>query len=179
MAKFLGIVAMKYGANMSNPVWLDKAMTYIGQREIPGKQNNPVILRWWTEIRAPFTDDETPYCAAGVGGVLEECGIRSSRSAAARSYLTWGQKLDGPCVGAIVVFERGPTHGHVGIVAGRDTRANLMVWGANQRNAVNIMPFPLHRVLGYRYPPGFPLPLTGMGTLPTLLSRDQVSSNEA
>lgn len=71
---------------MTEPVWLRIARGYLGQREIVGRKHNPLILRWWQRIRAPFTDDETPWCAGFVGGVLEEAGIKSSRSAAARSY---------------------------------------------------------------------------------------------
>ena len=165
---------------MPETSWMAKARTYVGQHEIAGARNNPLILRWWSLIRAPFTNDSTPWCAGFVGGVLESVGIKSTRSAAARSYLNWGQKLDGPVYGAIVVFERGPVNGHVSFVIGRDTRANLMCLGGNQGDAVNVSPFPLHRVLGYRWPSEVAAPkVVGMGTLPTLLSRDQVSSNEA
>lgn len=144
--------------NQGEPVWLDNARRYIGLHEIAGARNNPIILRWWTAIRAPFTNDETPWCAAFVGGILEESGIRSSRSAAARSYLNWGQKLASPAVGSIVVFERGPSTGHVAFVVGRDAVGNLMCLGGNQSNMVCIEPKPRSRVLGYRWPAGIKLP---------------------
>lgn len=153
-----------------DPAWLAKARSYLGQTEIKGRKHNPVILRWWVLIRAHFTDDETPYCAAFVGAVLEECGIRSSRSAAARSYLRWGVNIHGPAVGAIVVFKRG-AGGHVGFVVGRDTRGNLMVLGGNQGDKVSIAPFDVNRVLGYRWPPVLSPPAyVGAATLPTLNS---------
>src|SRR5437868_11136252 len=96
-----------------DPRWLIKARSYIGLKEIKGRKHNPQILQWWTLIRAGFTDDETPWCAGFVGGVLESVGIKSSRSAAARSYLKWGVKLDEPVPGCIVVLERGAANGHV------------------------------------------------------------------
>lgn len=139
------------------PRWLALARQYLGEHEITGSKHNPLILRWWAAIRAPYTDDETPWCAAFVGGVLEACGIRSSRSAAARSYLHWGQAVP-PTPGCIVVFERGPRNGHVGFLVGFDERGRLLVLGGNQGNAVTIAPYPRERVLGYRWPPGEAVP---------------------
>jgi uncharacterized protein (TIGR02594 family) len=161
---------------MREPQWLTEARKYIGQQEIKGTKHNPIILRWWTAIRAPFTDDETPWCAGFVGGCLEATGIRSSRSAAARSYLKWGVACTAQ-VGAVVVFERGAGFGHVGFIVGQDRAGNLMVLGGNQGDAVNIKPFAAARVLGYRWPEGagFPPPVG----LPVLNSDGRVSANEA
>jgi uncharacterized protein (TIGR02594 family) len=163
---------------MADPFWLAEARKYIGQREIAGRRHNPLILRWWTLIRAPFTDDETPWCAGFVGGILESVKIKSSRSAAARSYLNWGQKLDRAVVGAIVVFSRPGSawSGHVGFVVGVDARGNLMVLGGNQGNMVSIRPFDRRRVLGYRWPEGLKVPV---GSLPVLASDGKLSANEA
>lgn len=138
---------------MTEPRWLVGARKYIGEREIKGRKHNPLILRWWTVIRAPFTDDETPWCAAFVGGMLEAAGVKSSRSAAARSYMKWGRSLANPALGCIVVFERGPRNGHVGFLVGIDGRTgNLLILGGNQGDAVNIRAFPPSRLLGYRWP---------------------------
>lgn len=154
---------------MVEPIWLTRARSYIGQREIAGAKHNALILRWWTAIRAPFTDDETPWCAGFVGGVFEECGLRSSRSAAARSYLNWGQKLLGPAVGAVGVFERGPTHGHVAFILGWDGDGNLVVLGGNQANMVSIMRIAYSRLIASHWPNELPLPeLQGLRMLPVL-----------
>lgn len=144
-----------------DPVWYQKALSYLGQKEIHGRRHNPLILRWWTLIRAPFTDDETPWCAGFVGGVLEECGIVSSRRANARSYMKWGTALSSPAVGCIVVFWRGKPKGwkgHVGFVAGKTDTGKLLVLGGNQGNMVSIIDKPSSRVLGYRWPKSHPLP---------------------
>ena len=159
---------------------LDVAKKYLGTKEVKGTKHNPLILRWWTAIRAPFTDDETAWCAAYVGGVLEESGIRSTRSASARSYLKWGKPLDKPAVGCVVIFWRGSRDGwsgHVGFVVGKDRLSRLMVLGGNQGDEVNVRAFPLERVLGYRWPDGMQLPPTGMETLPIV--NGQLSMNEA
>jgi uncharacterized protein (TIGR02594 family) len=164
-------------AGRGEPRWLAAARRHLGEREVAGRRHNPLILRWWMLIRAPFTDDETPWCAGFVGGVLEECGIRSSRSAAARSYLRWGMVLPAPRLGCIVVFERGPRFGHVGFVAGTSRAGHLMVLGGNQGDAVSIAPFARGRVLGFRWPATEPLP--DDTPLPLLASSAALSRNEA
>lgn len=162
------------------PRWLAKARKHIGQKEIHGRRHNPLILRWWTAIRAPFTDDETPWCAAFVGGVLESCGVRSSRSAAARSYSSWGVALARPAPGAIIVFWRGApssANGHVGFLAGEDARGNLLVLGGNQGDQVSIRPFDRARLIGCRWPDREPLPRSA--PLPRLSTDAALSTHEA
>ncbi len=142
------------------PSWLAAARRNIGQAEVPGSKHNPLILRWWKAIRAPFVDDETPWCAAFVGGLLEEQGIQSSRAASARSYLQWGQPLVMPALGAVAVFARPPSPwtGHVGFVNGVTPEGNLLILGGNQGNRVRVDPFSEDRLLGLRWPLGVPLP---------------------
>jgi len=130
--------------------WLDRARSYLGTREIPGPRHTALILKWWSAIRAPFTDDETPWCAAFVGGVLVEVGLNSTRSARARSYLSYGDPV-APCVGAILVFERGPVNGHVGFYVAEDSEA-YHVLGGNQSDAVTITRISKARLIGCRWP---------------------------
>jgi uncharacterized protein (TIGR02594 family) len=160
--------------------WMAEARKHIGLREIKGPRHNPIIVGWWESIKSHFRNDETPWCAAFVGGVLEDVGIRSTRSAAARSYLKHGVELSQPAYGCIVVFWRGSRNGwagHVGFVVGRDRFGNLMVLGGNQGDAVNIKPFSVDRVLGYRWPSIWPT--AKRFKLPLLESNGQVSTNEA
>ncbi|CDP50952.1 Gp5 baseplate hub subunit and tail lysozyme [Devosia sp. DBB001] len=173
---------------MTDPIWLTAMRKYIGVAEIKGAHHNPTIIERidWADGKKDgkqlqgIKDDELPWCASFLSGVLEENGIVSARSAWARSYLNWGQKLGGPAVGAIVVFERGPQSGHVAIVAGRDARGNIVCIGANQSDMVKASPFATGRVLGYRWPPGYALPKKiGMDTLPLVNSDGKVSGNEA
>nr|WP_321457176.1 TIGR02594 family protein [uncultured Cohaesibacter sp.] len=175
----------KANFDFKEPVWLQVARSYLGLREYKGNRHNPKILEWWLKIRMPFTDDETPWCAGFVGGVLEECGIRSTRSAGARSYLwqNWGLRLNGPYVGAVVVFWRGSkagSKGHVGFVVGRDQHNNLMVIGGNQGDAVTIKPFSTARVLSYHWPED-DIPYSGGGfeSLPLVNSDGTLSTDEA
>lgn len=161
---------------MTEPVWLRIARGYLGQREIASAKHNPLILRWWQRIRAPFTDDERPWCAGFVGGVLEEVGINSSRSAAARSYVNWGLGLAKPAVGCIVVLERGSGHGHMFFLAGRDPRGNLVGLGGTQGDKVSIAPFDPKRVIATVWPKAVPVPPP---VLPVLAANGALSTNEA
>ncbi len=165
------------------PPWLRNARAYRGLTEWKGSSHNPKILQWWKLIGSSFEDDETPWCAAFVGGIFEEYGIKSSRSAMARSYEKWGYGLDKPAVGCVVTFWRGPSleashgRGHVALVVGQDQNGSLMCLGGNQKDAVNIKPFSIRRVTSYRWPvntkyePYSKLPLVG--------SDGQLSTNEA
>ncbi len=164
------------------PRWLSEAREHIGLSEYKGRRHNPRILRWWKKIRASFTDDETPWCAAFVGGVLEDNGIRSSRSAAARSYERWGVPLNHPVPGCIAVFWRGSRNGwsgHVGFVAGKDQSGNLMILGGNQGDKVSIRPFSRNRLLSYRWPKGFSMPDQTAERLALVRSDGKLSTNEA
>ncbi|EMB9116631.1 TPA: TIGR02594 family protein [Escherichia coli] len=138
------------------PRWLIEARKHIGLTEIKGAKHNPEIVQFWRDIkRGGIKDDETPWCAAFVGAMLERVGIRSTRFESAKSYLDWGEKLDTPVYGCIVVFTR-VGGGHVGFVVGRRANGDLLVLGGNQGDAVNIRAFPTSRVSGYRWPAGEP-----------------------
>lgn len=143
---------------MSNePKWLNLARQFIGLREVKGGKHAPEIVQFWKDIkRGGIKDDETPWCAAFVGAMLERSGIHSSRFESAKSYLQWGEALNEPCLGCVVVFSR-DGGGHVGFCVGKDTAGNLLVLGGNQGDEVNVRAFPVARVTGYRWPTGFML----------------------
>lgn len=165
----------------ATPPWIVEARKHIGLTEYAGRKHNPQVLRWWKAIHAPFTDDETPWCAGFVGGVLEQTGYRSTRSAMARSYQTWkhGEKLDRAIYGAVVVFWRGNPKGpsgHVGFVVGEDRQGRLLVLGGNQGNKVSVAPFDKSRVVGYYWPKGAP---KNNIPLPLIAHKGPSSTNEA
>lgn len=142
---------------MTELAWVAEARKYIGISEIKGPKHNPEIVQMWKDIkRGGIKDDETPWCAAFAGAMLERVGIRSSRFESAKSYLTWGSKLDAPQYGCIVVFTR-EGGGHVGFVVGQTASGDLLVLGGNQSDAVNIKAFKRDRVTGYRWPDNQPL----------------------
>lgn len=158
------------------PLWLTEARRHIGTREIKGPAHEPKIVAWWKAIkRGGIKDDETPWCAAFVGGCLEAVGLMSSRYESAKSYLTWGQPLGSAVVGAVAVFDRAGG-GHVGFVVGNDPAGRLMILGGNQGDAVNVRAFTRDRLIAFRWPQAVPIPRTM--PLP-VLSGEEVSTNEA
>lgn len=145
--------------------WIKEARELIGVSEVKGVKHAPEILQMWRDIkRGGIKDDETPWCAALVGAMLERAGIKSSRFESAKSYLTWGVKLENPVAGCIVVFTR-EGGGHVGFVVGQDVAGNLQVLGGNQADAVNVRTFSRSRVTGYRWPSNVPIPTDSLPVL--------------
>lgn len=164
-----------------DPNWITIARKYVGLAEVKGPHHNPQILKWWKDIGAPFTDDETAWCGAFVGGVLVEAGLQPvSGGASAQAWLKLPVSLDKPAYGAVVVFWRNSTTsglGHVGFVVGKDQSGNLMVLGGNQGDTVSIKPFSTSRVKGYRWPSVYPK--EERFKLPILRSDGKLSQNEA
>lgn len=158
---------------MIEPEYLRLAREAIGLQEVVGQDHNAEILQYWRDIkRGGIKDDETPWCSAFVGAMLERAGIRSTRFESAKSYLTYGTEIKQPAYGCIVVFSRAGG-GHVGFVVGQDAQGNLLVLGGNQGNEVSIKAFPKARVTGYRIPPGVTLPITAplqIGSAPSSTS---------
>lgn len=145
---------------MAAQAWITEANKHVGLYEKKGPTHHPEILKFWKDIkRGGIKDDETPWCAAFVGAMLERCGIRSTRFESAKSYLQWGVTLTNPVVGCVVVFSR-DGGGHVGFFLGYDKKGNLLVLGGNQSDGVNVRAFPVERATGYRYPATLPNPTT-------------------
>ena len=139
--------------------WIAEARKYIGERESPGASNNARIVKLWDLIKTPwFRDDATPWCAAFAGGCLEAVGIKSTRSAAARSYLTYGEPLTYPVYGCIAVKNRYSAGklvgGHVTFVVAKTPKNDLLCLGGNQGDAVSIVKYPANAFSAFRMPVG-------------------------
>ena len=105
----------------------------------------------------------TEWCAAFVNAVINESGIPGSESVSnvplmARSFLTWGETIQDPNAGDLVVFPRGKAgwQGHVGFYVGSIYRNNVeyyRILGGNQNNSVNIEIYPASKALSIRRAP--------------------------
>jgi len=140
--------------------WMSVAEKEIGIIEIPGRLSHPRVLEYLsaTDVRSiARTSDETDWCSAFVNWCLSKAGYEGTGSALARSWLDWGQKIDTPRKGCIVIFSRGRRFGHVGFYIG-ETDTEIIVLGGNQNNpetnisGVNLKYYPKSRLLGYRIP---------------------------
>lgn len=167
----------------NDPIWLRIAKSYLDVEEIEGYKHNPIILGWWKRLGISISDDETPWCAAFVGGCLEEAGLRSSRSGMARSYENWGIRLPGPAIGAVATMWRGSKasgSGHVTLVCGQSKSGQLMGLGGNQSNKVSIAAFNQDRITGYFYPSSYSIPkICKLSNLPIINSNGLVSNSKS
>lgn len=103
------------------------------------------------QVGVPYPD---LWCADFINFILRRTGYSTTNSRAARSFLEYGKRIEGPRVGAIVVLTRGKDGGHVGIVRGTDGQGNIVVISGNHGNRVAESVYPRHRVLGYVVPVG-------------------------
>lgn len=146
------------------PIWLEHAYKDAGLREIRGGES-PRIIEMFTHTTYHAKEDEVAWCSAGACTWLEECGIPSPHSAAAKSWLSWGVPLNEPREGCIcVILQKGKGHDsstgstsgyHVGLWLGED-KEKVYLWGANQSDSVKKSGFFLrsYEICGYRWPEG-------------------------
>jgi uncharacterized protein (TIGR02594 family) len=141
------------------PPWVNVALAEIGVLEAPGDADNPRIQEWHaTTVGPKDVADAVPHCSSFINWVMLRCAIAGTRSKAARSWLTWGYKLDEPRIGAVCVLWRlsiTGKKGHVGLYLGRN-KNGVFLLGANQGNEVNVTRYPHKRVLGFFWPHSYP-----------------------
>ena len=126
----------------------------LGAREVPGRRHSRVVLDFFRDAgRRDITRDEVPWCAAFVGACCSRTGSTGTGSLLARSYLKWGEALEKPRLGAVVILSRGrdPNAGHIGFWIGETDSAHIIL-GGNQSNAVTVSTFGKERTLGFRWP---------------------------
>ena len=117
--------------------------------------HHPKVIAYFAEVGHSWVkDDETAWCAAFVGAMIERSGGASTKALNARSYVDWGigVELDEAQEGDIVVFSRGNPagwQGHVGFFVKR-VGDQIEVLGGNQNNQVNIQRYPIERLLSVR-----------------------------
>jgi len=146
------------------PAWLRIAYEEMrsGVKEIPGAHHEPRILLYHGATALKATTDEVPWCAGFVGWCLETAHVRSTDSAAARSYLGWGVGVSvvHPPIGAVVILRRGTigpgpevldAPGHVGFFWSHGEPGRIVLLGGNQGDSVSLGSFPVHRMLGVRW----------------------------
>lgn len=152
--------------------WMKIAAAQLGLHEV---RDNAALRRFLSSDKASVGDPaKLPWC----GDFVETCfklalpgGIELAPELwanpyFARNWLFFGNAVP-PSYGAVVIFERGPSAGHVGFAVGQDSDA-YYVLGGNQSDAVTIARIAKGRALGFRWPPNHPYPSLEPVTLPTM-----------
>lgn len=134
------------------PKWMEIAEKELGQHEIKGPGSNPRIIEYHKSTTLKASTDEVPWCSSFVCWVMQEAGLKSTRSAAARSWENWGDSLKKPEFGCVVILRRGTGgQGHVGLYVGEGPD-HVKVLGGNQGDQVSIVNFNKNKVVAYRWP---------------------------
>jgi uncharacterized protein (TIGR02594 family) len=130
--------------------WMDIAKAELGQREVKGAKHNPRIIEYHKTTTLKGTTDEIPWCSSFVNWVMKQAGYPGTNSAAARSWLQYGQRLATPVPGCIVVLSR-DGGGHVGFYMGQDSYG-IKILGGNQGDAVTVAQYAHGRCLALVVP---------------------------
>lgn len=150
---------------MTNPTWINTAMSHLGLKEYPGAANNPTLMEWGKKMGAKilgiaYTSDSVPWCGLFVAHCMSENGILTPRIAIrASEWAKWGTPLINPTMGAVLVFSR-EGGGHVGFYVSEDAET-YHVLGGNQGDAVSITKIKKDRCTAIRWSSQVPLPSTG------------------
>ena len=100
-------------------------------------------LRWRGRTAKQIGLPSQLWCADFMNFVLRRAGGKGTQSRAARSFLDYGKKLDGPRVGAIaILYRKGPKNGHVGVVRGTDGQGNPILVSGNHGPTVRSRSMP-------------------------------------
>ncbi len=134
------------------PSWLKVAAAELGVKEIAGSQHNPRIIEYHKSTDLGATTDETAWCSSFANFCMARAGQSHGRSAAARSWLQWGDALPRPRYGCVVVLKRGTSswEGHVGFLVAEDVDS-LALLGGNQGNRVKVSVYRRADLLGFRW----------------------------
>lgn len=132
----------------------DLAKTYLGTRELPGKQHNKTILGWLRRLLPSADADEISWCSAFVDAMAAETGFEQSRKLTARSWLAVGEPIPAALAkpGDVIVFWREHPDSWKGHVAFFQEwqGSRVRVLGGNQSDAVTSAHYPRSQVLGIR-----------------------------
>ena len=139
---------------MPEPPWLLVAKQEIGVQPFPGESINPRITEYHHGTNIQGYDDKVSWCSSFVNWTLGQAGQRGTGSALARSWLEWGQPLEHPKPGCVVILWRESPDswkGHVGYFL-RTEGKRVYLLGGNQLESVREHAYPIETVLGYRWP---------------------------
>lgn len=161
--------------------WLVEGRKVMGLHEL---RDNAALRAWLKSDGRGLGDPKAlPWC----GDYVETCirlglpaeplpGAVGANPYFARNWAQFGV-VSPPTYGAVLVFERGPTSGHVGFCVGEATTGDaFMVLGGNQGDRVSVVPIAKSRLIACRWPATWHVLPT---RLPRMTLAEALSTNEA
>jgi uncharacterized protein (TIGR02594 family) len=144
----------------SDSFWVAIARGELGQRDYPGPRTQSARDRDLNTTGYQANNDKTSWRSAFVNWCMLKARQRGTNNAAARSWLTYGQALNSPRPGCVVILRReSPSSwkGHVGFFEDFDVGNRVRLLGGNQGGGVGwdeicAANFLQERVLGHRWP---------------------------
>lgn len=135
----------------SNP--LEIALSFYGEKPIPGPKNNPQIVAFLEASGQPKNSpDEVPWCSAFLVYCFQQACVETKANAAAKSWLNYSVETQNPKLGDIVVLEwpkEAPTNAHVGFYI-REVENGIYILAGNQNDTVDIVLWKKRDVVSYR-----------------------------
>lgn len=131
----------------------ERAMDFYGLEEVPGEENNPMILRMFEDIGHGWNQaDETAWCSAFINWLAWSLRLEYTGKLTARSWLEIGESVQEPQRGHVVIYWRDDPQswkGHVGLFV-RKQGSTIWTLGGNQDNKVCVKGYSDNRLLAYR-----------------------------
>lgn len=123
------------------------ALSYFGLKEVVGKGSNPEILAMWRRLRDAghgkvygefYTDDDIAWCGLFIAdAALAAAKPIPKKFLSALEWANWGNPVDEPKLGDVLVFSR-KGGGHVALYVGEDDEC-YHILGGNQGNSVSVV----------------------------------------
>jgi uncharacterized protein (TIGR02594 family) len=158
------------------PEWYRLALNEIGTTE--DNDNSGAAIARYRKL-AQCGSDHDPWCAIFANAMFALCAppVPGTKSASSQSFRDNSNfvQLDGPALGAVVVFWRNSPRsglGHVGFYRG-ETAESIYVLGGNEGDMVQIEPMSKHQLRGYWWPVLAPKPPIGKIAVPPGIPKHQ------
>ena len=142
---------------LNSDLLYQQALKYVGISEIDGIDTNPIIDDWikwampWVRNEKDL-DSRYAWCAIFLSRMLYEINLLPFNEPiiAARKFITVGYEVENPKQGDIIILERGPGKGHIGILDKILPNGKYRLLGGNQQNKVGFNDFDPKRIISKR-----------------------------
>lgn len=148
-------ISLSGTTSAAQPKWLKVAFGELGEAEIPGPDNNARVVEYLESVSSSLAKggDEMPWNAAFINWAFKQSGVQPKYSAVARAWLSWGQKISSPRLGALAIFSR-PGSEQTGTLCLylTETEDQVLCLGGNLYNSVQLSAQNKANLLAYRWP---------------------------